>query len=134
MRRAYEAAAVAKSVDDLQIYQKSIAAADAVSALVRKPAFHRDVDLRNQLLRSSASVPALIAEGFGQQTDRHFANYLSHARGSALESSAHLRVAWGRQYITEDELRLVGGLYDEIGRMVTPFIHHLRRCDWKQRG
>ncbi|MCM3881036.1 MAG: four helix bundle protein [Vicinamibacterales bacterium] len=123
-----------KSLDDLQIYQKAVIAADAVFALLKKSTFQKDLDLRNQLLRSSASVPALIAEGFGQQTDRHFASYLSHARGSALESSAHLRIAIGRQYITEEEFRRVGGLYDEIGKMLTPFIHHLRSCDWKQRG
>jgi len=41
---------------------------------------------------SSSRVPALIAEGFEQKSDRHFAHYLYLARGSMKETKAHLIV------------------------------------------
>jgi len=40
---------------------------------------------------SSSRVPALIAEGFEQKTDRHFAHYLYLARGSAKETGTTTR-------------------------------------------
>jgi four helix bundle protein len=37
-------------------------------------AFRKDYDLKDQLSRSSRRVAALIAEGFGQNTDRQSAD------------------------------------------------------------
>ena len=73
-------------VEDLAVYQKALAAADEVSALLIRPEFSRDFDLKDQLGNSSSRVPALISEGFEQKSDRHFAHYLNHAKGSAKES------------------------------------------------
>jgi four helix bundle protein len=59
----------------------------------------RDFELRDQLDRSSSRVPPLISEGFGQQTDRHFASYLFRARGSCNEVCTHLTIARNKTYI-----------------------------------
>ena len=56
--------------------QESQAAARAVSALLEWSDFSRDFDLKGQLSRSSRRAPPLIAEGYGQLTDRHVASYL----------------------------------------------------------
>jgi four helix bundle protein len=124
---------IARTLDDVLVYQKALAAADAVSALLKRPAFGKDFELRDQLSRSSSRVAALVAEGFGQLTDRHVATYLANARGSAFETQAHLRVARGRDYLSTDELNRVSGLYVEIGRMLTPWINYLGSCNWKRR-
>jgi four helix bundle protein len=125
---------IAKTLDDLLVYQKALKASDAVSALLKRPAFQKDCELRDQLSRSSGRVPPLIAEGFGQETDRHFAHYLGIARGSAQETRAHLAVAHGRNYISSEELSGRSGEYHEIAKMLTPWIVYLRKCDRKQRG
>ena len=81
---------------------------------------------------ASAAVPANIAEGFGQQTDRHFAKYLFIARGSSNEVRAHL--AWRTAEDTwSDRTRLTSsGKYEEIARMLTGLIKYLRACDRKR--
>jgi four helix bundle protein len=112
-------------VEDLLVYQKALAAAIAVSALLKRPEFSKDFDLRNQLGNSSSRVPALIAEGFEQKSDRHFAHYLYLARGSAKESKTHLIVAHSRGYVSTSEAASLGGDCDEIGRMLTGLIDHL---------
>jgi four helix bundle protein len=66
----------AKTLDDVLVYRKSILAADAVSALIERPALGRDFNLRDQMARSSSRTVALIAEGFGQLTDRHRASFV----------------------------------------------------------
>src|SRR5215475_14554131 len=67
---------IIRTLDDLLVYQKALAAAHAVSAIIDRPTFAKDYRLREQLSASSSRVPALIAEGFELKTDRHFAHYL----------------------------------------------------------
>ncbi len=124
----------AKNLSDVLVYRKALEVADEVSVFLKRPAFRRDCDLRDQLSRSSARVAALISEGFGQVTDRQTADYYGRARGSAYESHTHLTTAKGREYITEEELSRTGGKYIEITKMLTPWINYLQRCNWRVRG
>jgi hypothetical protein len=52
----------AKNLADLLVYRKAVEAADEVSALLRRPAFSKDFELKDQLSRSSGRVGPLIAE------------------------------------------------------------------------
>jgi len=70
-------------VEDLQVYQKAVAAADAVFALMEKATFNRDPELRTQMRSSSGRIPSHLQEGSGQSTDRHYAHYVAIARGSS---------------------------------------------------
>ena len=78
----------------------------------------------------------LIAEGFEQKTDRHFAHYLYIARGSARETITHLRIAEGRRYTAGEETNALCARYDEIAKMLTGLIQHLesdnRSHRWKR--
>jgi len=124
---------VAKCVEDLQVYQKALAAADAISAILRRPALRDDRELWRQLGESSSRVPSHISEGFEQKTDRHFAHYLYIARGSAKETKTHIRIAKGRGHVSTDQSDSLCTRYDEIGRMLTGLIKHLEREDRRQR-
>jgi four helix bundle protein len=121
-------------VEDLLVYHKALAAADAVSAITKRLEFNADLELRRQLRAASGRVPAHIAEGSGQKTDRHFAHYLYIARGTTKEIRAHLSVAKGRGYITERERSASWDQYDEIARMLTGLIEHLESENRTHRG
>jgi len=58
---------IVKTLEELQIYQQSISSADAISAVVVRPAFRNDCRLRDQLRESSGKVPEQIAEGFSRK-------------------------------------------------------------------
>jgi four helix bundle protein len=124
----------AKKLDDVLVYRKSLLGADAVSAMLERPAFRRDFKLKDQLSQSSSRTVALIAEGFGQLTDRHTASYYANARGSAMETIGHLHVAHGRHHITDEERSTVAAVYDEIVKMLTSWINYLDESDWKKRS
>jgi four helix bundle protein len=124
----------AKNLDDVLVYRKAVAACDEVSAILKRPVFGKDLELKDQLSRSSGRVGPLIAEGFGQNTDRQMADYYARARGSALESKGHLAKARGQEFISDDECRGIGDKYTEISKMLTPWINYLQRCNWKSRG
>jgi len=125
---------MAKSLDELLVYQKALKAADEVSKLLERNVFAKDSRLRQQLGASSERVASLIAEGFALKTDRHFASYLYQSRGSSKETRTQLRVALGRKYLTDHELTAHQDRYVEIEKMLTGLIHYLNREDWEQRG
>ncbi len=124
----------AKKLDDVLVYRKALEAADEVSAILDRPVFRKDLELKDQLSRSSGRVGPLIAEGFGQNTDRQMADYYGRARGSALECRGHLAKAAGKKFISQAESADTGSKYVEISKMLTPWINYLQRCNWKSRG
>ncbi|HUP41002.1 MAG TPA: four helix bundle protein [Vicinamibacterales bacterium] len=124
----------AKNLSEIRVYRKAEDAANAVSALLKRPVFGKDFNLKDQLSRSSSRVAPLIAEGHGQLTDRHLAVYLGRARGSVLETIAHLAKALNEQFISAAEHSTLADMYDHIGRMLTRWIKHLQESDWKDRG
>jgi four helix bundle protein len=63
--------------------------------------------LKDQIIRSSRSVPANIAEGFGRYHYQENIQYCRMARGSLYETQEHLICALDEKYIqqtTFDEL------------------------------
>ena len=107
------------SVEDLLVYQKAVAAADAIVALTSRPEFDCDPELRRQLRTAARRIQSHLQEGSGQSTDRHYAHYVSIARGSSKEVKGHLRSALGSQLVAEEEYRLHWKRYDEIAAMLT---------------
>ena len=112
---------IIRAVEDLLVYQKALAAAHAISALIERAASRRDFELRDQLAKSSSRVPALIAEGFEQKTD-----FLYIARGSSRETLTHLQVALGRRHVTATEIETLVDEYNQICRMLAGLIQHLK--------
>jgi len=124
---------IARTLEDLLVYQRALAAANEVSAILKRIEFSKDFDVRDQLANSSSRVPALIAEGFEQKTDRHFAHYLYLARGSAKETKTHLKVALNRGYVPLEDARRLWSEYDEVCAMITGLIQHLEFEDRSHR-
>lgn len=79
--------------------------------------------LADQLIRAVVSVPSNIAEGFGRQTDRDFAHFLSQARGSLFEVETQLLIAKDRGYI--NSMDALSPLIEEIGKMLNGLISKL---------
>jgi four helix bundle protein len=118
-----------RNIEDLKVYEKAVAAADAVFAITSKAAFNADPELRQQLRTSSGRIQAHLQESSGQKTDKHKAHYISIARGSAKETKAHLRRALGYGFISNDEYREFWNRYDELAAMLTGLLKYLERDD-----
>jgi len=118
---------------DLLVYQRARELGMAITAILGAPAFRSDCKARDQLRDASDSVAANIAEGFPQTSDRSFAHFLTIARASAGEVRAHLQLAVDRGYITAADMRHCDDLAEQISRMTTRLIQHLRRTDRRDR-
>jgi four helix bundle protein len=125
---------MAKDFEDLLIWKKALEFWEAVNALLDRPGFSKDYDLRNQIRDAIDSVLSNIPEGFEQPTDRSFAQYLFRSKASAAEVRARLLIAWRRHYIQPSDHAKCSALGIELGKMLAGFIQYLRRCDRKNRG
>ncbi len=120
-----------RRLEDLLVYQKALSGVRAVSALLLGGTVRKEC--HGQLVAAATAVPANIAEGFGQQSDRQFVRFLAIARGSAQEVRAHLAAAEARKEITVAEFEPLADLYEEIAKMLTALMHYLRASDLKDR-
>ena len=124
---------MARTVEDLQVYQKAIAASRRISMLLTRPGLADDLELRSQISRCAIRVPSDISEGFEQKTDRSFARYLYDARGSAQELRTQLQIALDRRAISAADCHECREAYAEVARMLTGLIRHLEREDRRVR-
>ena len=124
---------VARTVEDLLVYQKALEAAHSISDLLQRPAFQSDRDLSGQLNRASVRVVSDISEGFEQKTDRHFARYLYDSRGGSREIRTQLAIAVHRGHLTPVECENLSSRYVEIGRMLSGLIDRLEHDDRRNR-
>ena len=113
--------------EDILAWQKARFITDRVYTVSNKGAFAKDFGLRDQIRRSSVSIMANIAEGFGRRSDKEFANFLNMAHGSAAESQSHLYVALDAGYLDQNEFNNLYSVFDECSRMIIGLSHHLRR-------
>ena len=76
--------------EDLKIWQDSVTIAVDIYALFKKS---KDFGFRDQIRRSSVSVPSNIAEGYDRQTNNEFIRFLRIAKASCAELRTQLIIA-----------------------------------------
>lgn len=82
--------------------------------------------LRGQLLRSTFSIQANIAEGSAKRSDREFARYLRIALGSSTESANHQILARSLGLIDDACFKSLSEKLDEVGKMLSGLEKRLR--------
>ena len=106
----------------------------AVIAILERPALRRDRDLHKQIADANNSIVANLQEGFEQSTDRAFAKYLTHSKGSLAEVLIRLDQARLKRYIADEDCHQLRAQGEALGKMLGGFIKYLMKCDWKERG
>lgn len=109
--------------EQLAIWQRSF----SLSCLVYKSfKQNRDYGFKDQICRSSLSVPSNIAEGMERHSNKEKAHFLSIAKGSLAELRTQLLIAIEIKYVP----RHIGeGMAEEclhLSRMLGAFIIKLR--------
>jgi four helix bundle protein len=89
----------------LHVWQKALALSLAVDRVCKKIRGVQYASLRSQLFRAATSIPANIAEGRRQESEKEFARFLRYALNSSSELESHLIVARGCEAISEDDFR-----------------------------
>jgi four helix bundle protein len=82
--------------------------------------------LAGQIRRSSASIPANIAEGCGRSSDAELARFCHIAMGSASELEYHLLLARDLEMLAAPDYQRLAADVTELKRMLTGFIKRLQ--------
>lgn len=84
-------------------------------------------NLNQQLRRSSLSVPANIAEGYGRFYYQDNVRFCYNARGSLEETLSHLIFAFEADFIPETLYKELEAEGEEIEKMLNGYISYLKK-------
>ena len=89
--------------EDIDAWKKARELTNDIYKATSKDAFGKDFGLKDQIRRAAVSIMANIAEGFGCDSNKEFARFLSYSYRSALEVQSHLYISLDSTYISKDE-------------------------------
>ena len=119
--------ASAKRLDDLVIWKLACELRDAIAAAVEGGSAAKDFEFRDQILASSRSTAANIAEGFGHFRPRSFARYLLIARASLMETRNHV-LGEGEKHFSSSDLERFRVLIIRLLKGISSLVRYLKRC------
>lgn len=118
--------------EDLVLWKKAREFKNNIRQLVKKFPQEEKFKLTDQILRSSRSINALIAEGHGRFTYPDQIHYCIQARGSLTETINHLTDAFDEGYISEEILVVFKQNGKEIERLLNGYLIFLRNKKIRQ--
>ncbi len=107
-----------KNFRDLQVWQKGMNVVVEIYSITGDSAFSRDVGLRDQLRRSSVSIPSNIAEGFERKSKAEFRRFIAIALGSAAELFTQIEISQRIGCLSQEKGDAVEQHLDEIAKML----------------
>jgi four helix bundle protein len=110
----------AKSVEDLQVFQKAYATSLEIHKLSLQFPKIEQYALADQVRRASKSVCANLAEGFGKQagSKKEFRQYILMSMGSSDEMIVWIKYCKDLNYFTEEQALVFRQEYQEISKML----------------
>jgi four helix bundle protein len=117
-----------KSFEELICYQKAAEIRMKVSALVKTYPKEERYRLVDQMIRSSRSAPAQIAEGYGRFHFQENIQYCRQGRGSYYELIDHFIVSEEEKYISLEVLNLYKLDITECITVLNGYINYLAKA------
>ncbi|MBL7737776.1 MAG: four helix bundle protein [Chitinophagaceae bacterium] len=108
-----------KSITDLEVFNLSYQLAMDMFNISRNFPREERYSLTDQVIRSSRSISANIAEGWGKRIyENEFKKHLVYAMGSLEETKTWLRFGRDCQYIREQDFEGFSRKCDELGARI----------------
>ncbi|MBR2699514.1 MAG: four helix bundle protein [Clostridia bacterium] len=107
---------------DLIVWKRAMELVTSAYRIVRKLPKEENYALSEQIRRSAVSVPSNIAEGYGRNTAKEYARFLSMARGSVYELETQLLLCIHLNYCNDSDLSEALELSNEVIKMLNVII------------
>jgi four helix bundle protein len=117
-----------KSFEELNCWKKAASLRRRVSAIVKTFPVAERHRLGDQMIRSSRSAPAQIAEGFARFHYQDNIQYCRQARGSIFELIDHFITAKEEVYISDDLYNEIRNEIDDCLALLNGYINYLARA------
>jgi len=114
-----------KGFKELECWKKARELRNKISGVAKSFPAEEKFSLTSQIIRSSRSITANIAEGYGRFTYTDTRHFFIQSRGSVAETIDHLTTALDEQYISEEtysELEILCGL---VFKLINGYIAYL---------
>jgi len=116
-----------KNFEDLELWKKGRAFRMMVAELVKEFPKEEKYRLVDQVVRSSRSITANIAEGHGRFHYQENIQYCRIARGSLSETLDHLICANDEGYISKAQLETLRTSYNQLLKLTNGYIAYLKK-------
>jgi four helix bundle protein len=116
-----------KSFTELEVWKKARNLKNEIKELAQSFPPEEKFRLSDQIIRSSRSITATIAEGHGRYTFKDQVHFCIIARGSLSETHNHLIDALDCKYIDYEQLTSFKNKIEEIERLLNGYIAYLRK-------
>lgn len=113
----------------LQVWTRSMSLAEEVYQISNEMNAEEKFGMQSQIRRAAISIPANIAEGFGRNGSKAFAQYVRVSLGSSYELATLLELAQRLNLADILKLEKVRKELMEIARMLHSFHKHLVERD-----
>ena len=110
---------------DLRVWQDAMKLASNTYRITAGFPKHELYGLSQQMRRAAVSVPSNIAEGKGHHSNRGFASFLFHARGSLLELQTQIEIAKDLNYLPEHDAESLLSEATTVGKSLSGLINSL---------
>jgi four helix bundle protein len=115
-----------RSFEELVVWKKARDFKNEIFQLVKVFPAEEKYRLADQLIRSSRSISAQIAEGHGKRTNKDKIKYCTQARGSLSETINHLIDAFDCSYINSEQLQYYRDKINEVEKVLNGYIRYLK--------
>ena len=117
-----------RSFEDLECYRLARELRMAISQMCKALPPEEEHRLKGQILRSSRSVAANIAEGFGRHSHQENLQFCRQARGSLAETLEHLNCALDEGFISKEGYDSLRAATEHAWKVLNGYIAYLQRC------
>ncbi|MDY7033732.1 MAG: four helix bundle protein [Thermodesulfobacteriota bacterium] len=108
--------------EDLRVFQLAEKLADEIWNIVIKWEYFEKDTIGKQLVRSTDSIGANIAEGAGRGTANDNRRFIRISRGSLYETRFWLRRASKRSLVSKQQAELIRGILNELGPSLNAYL------------
>lgn len=120
-----------ESFEELECWKRARVFRRSIFELVKQWPAEERYELTKQIKRSSRSVTANIAEGYGRHHHQENIQFCRQARGSLTETLDHLITGLDEGFVDEPTLEALRVEYENTIKLLNGYINYLRRCGAK---
>lgn len=116
------------SFEELEVWKECRQLKIYISKLSKTFPLDEKHKLTDQIIRSSRSVAANIAEGFGRFHFQENIQYCRQARGSLFETLEHIYTAFDENYVDDKVVSEFKGLFEKCLKLLNGYIAYLLKA------
>lgn len=112
--------------EELEVWKLSMELCTNIYELTNNTLFAKDYGLKDQIRRSSISIPSNISEGFERDSKNQFIYFLTISKGSCGELRTQLKIAKSLNYLSNDDFEIINEKCLSVSKQLSGFINYLK--------